>query len=152
MSYPTNFTLELGQEKPPSTCECCGNLLRSVHGFIYKSMDAYAVYLACWTEGHTESGVSLAIGLGEWNDDAGPEQRTSVGLECRASNNQYLFSILEPMDSPWSKTKFIGQMMTREQTLKSELKDDFLAVAEFITLNDARLSRGLEHLAPNHLN
>ena len=147
-----NLTLELGQEKPPSTCECCGNLLRSVHGFVYESMDAYAVYLACWTEGHAENGISLAISLGEWSDDAGPEQRMSVGLECRAASDQYTYSILEPTASPWRKTKFIGQMMTREQALKSELKDEFLRAAKYVTLNDVRLLRGLENLTSDRLN
>lgn len=152
MDNPMTFTLELGKEKPTSFCECCENVVENVHGFVYKNMDAYAVYLASWTRGHGEEGVSLAVGLGEWGENATSEQRTSLGLEIRNSGEQYTFGILEPSSSPWGKTAFIGQMLTREQALRSGLKDDFFEVTEYIILNDARLLRDLEKLESYQLN
>jgi hypothetical protein len=138
------ITIELGEERELSHCECCGNVTRSVHGFLYKDNDAYAVYFASWTDNHKERVVTIAIGLGEWGDNATEEDRFSVGLNAWSVAEQKNFAVIEPSDSPWGATKFIGRMMSRDSVLASPEKEEFFHVAEHIVNDDPRIKLVLE--------
>lgn len=54
----SNLSLEVESEQPGAACDCCGIKSTTVHGFVYKSGDAFAVYYAGWSTQHPERGVS----------------------------------------------------------------------------------------------
>ena len=59
------LTFELGEEKEPTVCSCCGGVCHSAHGFIYRDGNAYAIYHATWSKSHPEAGVDIAIAFDE---------------------------------------------------------------------------------------
>jgi hypothetical protein len=134
------ISIEPGKAKEPTYCECCGNKTLTVHGFVYNNNNAYAVYLACWTVGHPERGVAMAIGLGEWGEGASPDQRRSVGLECRTTDNQIQFAVIDPEQSPWGRTEFLGRMLPRDTALKDAEIKEFFHIAEHVVQEDPRVS------------
>src|SRR5437868_558522 len=111
------ISLELGGSSEPYLCPCCNQVSQTIWGFVYEDGDAHAVYYAGWTLGHKHEGVTIAIGLGEWGDDTGPEGRYSVGLEARTTDSDILFAVIDPDRSPWGNTEFIGRMLSRDEAL-----------------------------------
>jgi hypothetical protein len=134
------ITIELGEAKEPTYCECCGNKTLTVHGFVYNNNDAHAVYFASWTIGHMEKGVTIAIGLGEWGDGASLSQRRSVGLECRTTEEQIQFAVIDPEQSPWGCSEFLGRMLHRDAALKDVEIKEFFHIAEHLVHDDPRIS------------
>ena len=133
------ITIEQGPEEDPKRCACCGNKTLTVHGFVYRDNNAHAVYFASWTIGHSERGVAMAIGLGEWGDGSSPETRRSIGLECRTTDDKFQFMIIDPGQSPWGKSEFLGRMLPREKALTDLQIDDFFQIADHIVQEDPRV-------------
>ena len=136
----TKITIEPGEAKEPTYCECCGNKTETVHGFVYNNNDAFAVYFASWTIGHSSKAVTIAIGLGDWGEGATPKQRHSIGLECRTTEDQIQFAVIDPEQSPWGRTEFIGRMLPRQEALKDSAIKKFFHIAEHVIHDDPRIS------------
>lgn len=135
----TKITIEQGPEQEPRYCECCRNKTLTVHGFVYRDNSAHAVYFASWTLAHPERGVTMAISLGEWGEGSSPENRRSVALECRTTEDQYQFMIIDPEQSPWGKSEFLGRMLPREKALDDSRIDEFFRIADHIVQEDPRV-------------
>ena len=138
------ISLELGGEGDPYQCPCCGNESHTVWGFIYEDGNAHAVYYAGWTIEHEDKGVTIAIGLGDWGEDTGPEDRYSIGLDVRANTSDVMFSVLEPEQSSFNDVEFIGRMMPRIEALAHPQLDHIFHVAEHIVADDPRVTTALE--------
>lgn len=136
---PKPLTLEQGEESMPTACECCGRYSRTVHGFVYRNDDAYAVYYAGWSEGHPERGVTMAIAMGEWGDDSDASDRVSVGVRAFASSSEIHFSILDPEESPWSRTDLLGDMIPRKVALHHPSLKEVFTIAEVLVEHDFRV-------------
>lgn len=134
------ITIEPGEAHEATSCECCGNKTETVHGFVYNNDDAYAVYFASWTIGHSERGVTMAIGLGEWGDGAASSQRRSIGLQCRTTDDEIQFMVIEPDQSPWGRKEFLGRMLPRETALQDSAIKEFFQIAERVVDDDPRVS------------
>lgn len=135
----TKITIEQGPEQESKFCTCCGNKTLTVHGFVYDDNNAYAVYFASWTPGHRERGLSMAIGLGEWGEGSSSGKRRSIGLECRTTGEQYQFMVIEPEQSPWGKSEFLGQMLPREKARDDFQIKEFFQIADHIVQEDSRV-------------
>lgn len=135
----SNLTLETGPQETGEACECCGAQSTTVHGFVYRSGDAFAVYYAGWSAEHPERGVSIAIATGDWDDGTGPKDRISIGLEARSTETEIRFSVIEPERSPWGDTQLFGVMLKREDALASGSLKPTLEIAEMIIRDDPRI-------------
>lgn len=140
----SELTLEIGPQEPGTVCACCGKLSTTVHGFVYRSGDAFAVYYAAWSQQHPERGVMMAIATGEWEENSGPEDRTSIGLEVRPTATEIQFTIVGPGQSPWGETSLFGKMLTIDRAKASPALKSTLEVAELIVRHDPRVRAALE--------
>ena len=141
------IAIELGDGSTFATCECCGRRAPSVVGFVSEDGDALAVYYAGWTEGHEEGGVSLIIGLGDWDDDASPADRRSFGLRCWVDADQINFEVQEPAASRYGANTFLGAMLPRAAALSDPALGTVFHVAEHIVQDDPRVRDALEAAA-----
>lgn len=128
----STFSLEVGRDEKATHCHCCGTDGSTGHGFLYQDGSAHAVYYAAWSRAHRQSGVTIAIAVGEWEEGSTTAQRTCVGLEMREGDGQILLRFLDPDESPWPDAELLGPVLTREAALASPLKADFLALAEVV--------------------
>jgi hypothetical protein len=113
------------------------------HGFVCKNGEAYAVYYAGWSAEHPERRVSLALAIGEWGDDSSAADRTCFGLEAREQDEEILFRVIEPGESPWSNTDLLGDMISREKALSDSLLKEVFVVAEHVVRNHQAISEYL---------
>jgi len=141
------ITIELGDGTTYATCECCGAKAPSVVGFVTSDGDAFAAYYAGWTEGHPKGRVALIIGVGDWDDDAMPEDRRSFGLGCWVEGDEIRFEVEEPASSRYGKITFLGAMLSRSAALADPEISEVFHVAEHIAQDDPRVRAALEATA-----
>ncbi len=132
-----DLSIELGEEAR-TCCDCCGKESTTVHGFVYRDGDAYAVYYAGWSDGHPERGITLAIAVGEWSEGATALERVSIGLEAHPAEREILFSVLNPDQSPWGTSELLGDMVQRSRALQLPVLKDVFEIGELIVYNDSR--------------
>ena len=78
--------IEIEFEEPSiKKCDCCGQQVVTLTRFVHKDGDAFAVYYANFTRGHTDKVVNGIIGLGEWGDNAKPAD--NFGNKIRQRHN-----------------------------------------------------------------
>ena len=125
------YSVEVGDNRVPATCRCCGRNSSTAHGFVYKDGDAYAVYYASWSEEHPEPHLFLALAVGEeWDDEASSSSRTCFGLVAREEGEQVLFRVTGPEESPWPNSDVLGPMLSRDAALRHSLLPEVFAIAE----------------------
>ncbi len=130
------FSLELGNEVSNITCHCCGKPFKSVCGFIKRNGDAYAVYFATLQTGHDDTTVGLTISIGKWWDDTALNERHWILLTVRPSRTQFDMTIEEPESSRHANFKPLGIALSRDEALRSDLKEEFFAVADYVVIED----------------
>ena len=151
-----NYDIEVGENKSSSTCHCCGKKSCVGHGFVYKNDDAYAIYYVGWSNSHPDKKVSMALAIGDWGDSATNDDRTCFGIEASEGNEEVLFRVIDPNESPWPNTDLLGQMLTRDKGLShSLLKEVFViaesvlrghvALREYLTLPEEQKPFGVKH-------
>jgi hypothetical protein len=138
------IAIELGDGSTFATCECCGAKAPSVVGFVYDDGDAYAVYYAGWTEGHQRGRVSMIIGLGDWSDEATPEDRRSFGLRCWVEGDALQFEVQGPSASRYGDNDYLGRMLSRSAALTDPELAEVFHVAEHIAEDDPRVRAELD--------
>jgi hypothetical protein len=135
----TEFSLETGPQEAGDICDCCGTRSTTVHGFVYASGDAFAIYYAGWSIQHPERGVTMAIASGTWSEGSGPADRVSIGVQARSHETEIHFSVLEPSQSPWGKTQLFGEMLLRDKALQHSSLRTTLEIAELVVREDPRV-------------
>ena len=138
------ITIEMGPDKPPFKCECCGEKSQTVHGFVYSNDNAHAVYYAGWSEGHPDQGVCMAISVGEWGDGADPANRRCVTMDCRIRDDQFQFSVFDADQSSWSDVAHLGEKLSRNAALSDPQIGVYFHIAEHIISDDIRVVEYLE--------
>ena len=141
------LTVELGEENRDHPCPCCGAPSHLVYGLVYHDGDAHAVYLAGWSEGHTDEGVRMAVSIGDWSDDGGPGDRLSVGLCCLLHGRQVDFRVVEPGQNPWHQFAYLGPMLGQQDALTHPHLEAFLDVARQAVRDDDRVREFLKATA-----
>jgi hypothetical protein len=136
------ITIDLGDGDTYATCDCCGQRAPSVVGFVYEDGNAFAVYYAGWTEGHRRI-ISLTIGIGDWSDEATPQDRRSFGLQSWVDDSSINFEVLEPTDSRYGQNTFLGAMLSRSAALSDPEIGSVFHVAEHIVADDPRVREAL---------
>lgn len=137
------FSLKIGEDCKSSICQCCDRKSFLGHGFIYKNGDAYAVYYAGWSPSHAEKKVSFAIATGEWDDNSTVADRTCFGLEAYDANENIIFRLIEPVNSPWNNTELLGKMISRDNALSNPLKKEVFDIVEYVIHNHNSIKKYL---------
>jgi len=130
------LSLELGPEIANFKCECCGELFKSVCGFIEKDDSAYSVYFATLHNGHREIAANLTISVGNWWDDNAADERSWIYVTVVPTADDFAMTVGEPSESRHHGYKALGKALSRDDALQSPLKEDFFEVADYIVVND----------------
>jgi hypothetical protein len=133
------YTLELGGERKPRICSCCGGKIKFAVGFIYKDGDAFSIYQSSWSDSHQDVGIDALFHFAKDADFENKEQVYTIGIRIRTTEDQYQFSFIDPEKASWGESQLSGRMLNREEALLHPQKSEFFRVAEFIIGNDPRL-------------
>ena len=120
------------EQEPPSIykCDCCGGASTKLTRFVNRDGDAYAAYKAVFASNHPVRSVQVLLGMGEWGDDASPEQRVAFALDLRILDGAYAVMVLNREASAWRDTTFLGRILDREQALTHPLIDEVFQLTD----------------------
>ena len=140
------LTIEL---EPPSvsTCDCCGGASTKLTRFVSRDGDAYAAYKAVFAPNHPDQSVQVLIGMGEWGDDASPEQRVAFALDLRVHDGAYAVMVTDRDFSAWRSTTFLGRILDREEALAHPLIGEVFDLTDQIFSEDTPIREYLDSTA-----
>lgn len=119
-------------------CEDCDHTTRKVWGWISDETSTRAAYLARWTVGHLELGAQLVLSIGVWGDDASPNQRRRIAVECRMGADRPAFTVVDASDFDWANEEFLGEPLTRDEVLATPIAQQAFAMLDALTEQDER--------------
>ena len=131
--------IELDPPKQSAPCPCCGGKTTSLTRFVYKDDDAYAIYYAKFSDNHPERIVTASVSIGEWDDDATPDQRIAFAVKLRATESEYEVSVVDAASSPWNDVAFIGRTLDRDEALAHPRINEIFHITDHMVVDDAPL-------------
>ena len=129
--------LEIEFDEPKrSACACCGNMSTRLTRFVYRHGEAYAVYYVLFTDEHDDKAAYCLIGLGEWGEGSSPEMRTAFSVKIWDDNDDWLVTVIDASESPWSGARFLGKILDREEALLNPWIKDVYYITDHIVSED----------------
>jgi hypothetical protein len=75
-----SLSIEPDGEASLGACPDCGELTRSVWGYVSNTDGARAAYFIRWTDGHLQRGAQIVVSIGPWGKGAQPDQHPLARL------------------------------------------------------------------------
>jgi hypothetical protein len=142
MSSP--YTIEPGSQAATGLCNCCGRETQVFRGFVFRDQNAFAVYLATYTDGHPENGTSMTLSIRGWGDGADRGDKQAVNLLWYQSSTGPSCRIVEPEQALFRENlDFLGPMLTRDEAMSSGRATEAFQIAAAIWTSDSRLTQSL---------
>jgi len=136
------ITIEPDEKVRMSTCSRCGLDFPSVHGFLYRDEQAWAVYWAALFKdhaGHPDPRVELTIAIGDdWSETSDPALRAWVQIDVWTADDEIRMTILDPIGGLESAS--FGVALGRNAALSDPRRDYFFQAADEIVESDPRVA------------
>jgi hypothetical protein len=117
-------------------CKCCGNMSRTVWGYIQRDEEMIAVYYVHWTLGRVDHGVRVELIIGKWDDDASADDRSTVELACRVQKGEPQFMI---RDAGPKQDELAAHALRRDQVVGTPMAAEIFKMVDAIWLNEERI-------------
>ena len=130
------ITIEFDQRTDGDPCPCCGGRTTTLTRFVYSNGDAHAVYYAAFSDNHPGQWVSALVSLGEWGEDATPDDRIAFALQIREIEAEFQVSVVDAANSPWKEETFLGRILDRQEALEHPWIDEVFHITDHIVEED----------------
>lgn len=130
------------EEPETGTCECCGNKTVRLSRFVYKDGDAFAIYYAKFTAEHTDKVVTGIISIGDWDEEADPNNRRAFPFRIWTNETNYQVGLLDKEDSPWQGA-ILGKILDRTDALAHPWIGEVFHITDHIVTEDEQIIRYL---------
>ena len=129
--------LSLEFEAPQfAICDCCGNKTTKLVRYVLQNDNPLALYIAAYTDGHENKLVELIIGIGSWENNSSPADRTAFTLQIWESTDSWAVSLTNREDSTWKSVTFLGQILNREDALQHPWIQEVYKITDHILNKD----------------
>jgi hypothetical protein len=135
------LVIEPGENADLGLCPCgCGNMGRSVWGYVSSNNAARALYYARYIDKHQERGVQFLVSIGNWGDSGTAASRRTIAVECRMGDNgRPTFMVVDAATMPWSDEETMGKGLTRDQVMADPVKDEVFPMVDQVSFEDRRI-------------
>jgi hypothetical protein len=120
------FTID--HQAAMETCQHCRSVYSVSRGSVYEDSQPFALYIAGMHDCNGHPVVVLAIAVARPDG----EVSSAMTLQVQPSETEYEIRILEPDNSPWKSHSYLGHMLTRNEVLKSPLRETFYQIADTV--------------------
>jgi hypothetical protein len=138
------LSFEFEPPREQGLCACCGGRIIALTRFVHRDGDAYAVYLATFSDNHQEKVVSLVAGLGDWGEGTTAVDRVAIAMQLRCTDTGFAVAVVDGSSTPWSGAAFLGHSLTREEALAHPFVDDAFHLTDHIVVEDEPIRKYLE--------
>jgi len=136
----SDYAIEAGASNDTGPCSCCGNLSRTITGFVYGDVGAVAAYFVHWTLHQVpRHGANFDIILGRWGEGALPEHRVAISLAFRQTESGPAFMVIDASSRPVGSHQLVGTALARTQVVGTPIAKQAFAIVDAIWLQDARI-------------
>lgn len=136
-----SYGVEIDQHRT-THCSCCGNLTRTVWGFINKDGNAFAIYYVIWTMAHVaERGATIQLILGNWGENSTADERSLIELQYRAGADCGVM-VVDAQGN--ADSKLYTKRLPRVAVIGSPLAQVCFDLVDAIWTQDARVSELIE--------
>jgi hypothetical protein len=132
------------EEPKYSSCDCCGARTTNLVRFVTRDGAAFAVYKGAFSDAPKHDSVSLIASFGEWGEDALPSRRTAFACRLWNDGSNYNVTLVDPDDSFWAGTEFLGRILTRTEALDHPMSQEFFDLTDHVMACDQQIVEFLE--------
>jgi hypothetical protein len=139
MDLQSALTVEPTGEKLHGPCECCGNVTRTVWGYLHRESGAtLASYFVTWTVNSPRHDAYIDLIIGRWGEGASAEDRNAVSLAYRASEGSCM--VIDAAKRPVASSSLIGAALPPTQVVDRPISLLAYAAVDAIWLREARIA------------
>lgn len=119
-------------------CSCCGNMSRTVWGFVHSVDSTLAAYFVQWTLNSPQHGANFDLVIGEWGEST-TQDRQAASLEYRVLENRGEFMVIDAITRPVANTSVANEALRRDQIIGTPLAEGIFAIVDAIFTRDERI-------------
>ena len=135
-----DITVETDGSNDSGPCRCCGNMSRTVWGYLSHAENPLAAYYVHWTLGRVDHGANFDLVVGEWGEGTSPKDRAVVAVAFRWMSNGPEFMVIDAEGRPAAKAGALAdRALRRDQVIGTPLAAEVFAMLDAIWLNDQRI-------------
>ena len=127
-------TLPLGEEAL-SQCSCCGRDTYEGEGLLVVGDEEIAHYGYVWACGR-ESRFTLGVCA---LSARGAPIAGLVAISARSNGESMIYTVLEPVDSPWGDSEDLGPVLTRRAVLEEGVVPAIFDLVDAIASRESRI-------------
>ena len=120
-------------------CPCCGDMSRTVWGFVHSAAETLAAYYVQWTLDNPNEGAHFDLIIGKWGDATSKRDRDAVSLEYRVVEGQGSFMVIDAASRPVAESELVGRCLGRRQVVGKPIGEEVFAIVDVILVNDERI-------------
>jgi hypothetical protein len=122
-------------------CPCCGKSSRRVWGRASREGCGEAVYFVHWTLGEVRKhGARFTLILGRWGEGATRDDRFSVALELRWTEQGPQFMVRDAEAGGAHLDELVGRRLRRDEVIGTPLARQVFDWVDWIWLGDPRIA------------
>jgi hypothetical protein len=122
-----------------STCECCGNVSKTICGDVSIPEKTLAIYYVQWTVGSAEHYPNIDLVLGPWGADADPSERVLISLVYDPGPDGGGFMIIDSEARPANSRELCGRALRRDEVIGTPFAQEAFQLVDAIWLHDPRI-------------
>jgi len=127
-------------EKDFGPCQCCGDMSRSVWGFVRQGDRTEAAYFVDWTLGHVnDHGAHFDVVFGPWGHDGSKADRQAVSLEFRRTERGPSFMVIDAESRAFARPGLAQRLLKRAEVIGTPLAQVVFDIVDAIWVQDARI-------------
>jgi len=136
-----SIIVEPTSSKDHCPCQCCGNISRTVWGFLHENQATIAAYYVQWTLGRLDHDPNFDFIIGQWGEQSTPNDRSVVAAACRFFPTGPQFMIIDAASRPISKRgSLAARSLQRDQVIGTPLAKTIFTLIDSLWLGDTRIA------------
>jgi hypothetical protein len=137
---PNVINVELDGSSDSGPCSCCGNMSRTVWGYLYHANKPIAAYYVHWTLGRVDHGANFDLVVGSWGEGTSSKDRAAVAVAFRQAANGPQFMVIDAEERPAASAGALANRAMRpDQVIGTPLATEVFAMLDAIWLCDPRI-------------
>jgi len=131
------LTVQPTGAKERGPCSCCGDVSRTVWGFVHAGAATLAAYFVSWVPGKREHDASFDLVVGQWGEGTSPADRQAVSLAYRPSVRSFM--VIDAAARPVNNPTVAGSALRRDEVVHGPLAKQVFAITDAIFEKEERI-------------
>jgi hypothetical protein len=122
-------------------CSCCGDMSRSVWGYVYRHDFKFAAYFVHWTLKQVpKHGAHIDLIYGPWGEDSTAEDRAAISLEYRITDTGPGVVVIDAEGRNHADGTLAKNALSREDVISDPIAEEVFEICDAVLLMDKRLA------------